>query len=107
MSILRNNTKRLIIVHGKKLIPGRASSDMNVEAVKKQYPAVAQMIAKGDITEITVEQAKAIEEDFESRSLADLKDYAAENGINIDGLKKKADIVAVIKAAKNKKHEGK
>lgn len=102
MSILRNNTKRLIVVNGEKLIPGRATADINVDALKSQYPMIADMLANGDLTEITVAQAKAIEEDFESRSLADLKDYAAEKGINIDGLKKKSDIVSVIKAAKVK-----
>ncbi len=98
MSILRNNTAHIIIVGGTMLIPGRVTPDVDDEKLGGLYPELKQMINKGDISVITTAQAKAIEADFEERSIADLKDYAKEHGINIDGLKKKADIVAVIKA---------
>lgn len=45
MSILRNNTKRLIVVNGEKLIPGRATADINVDALKSQYPMISDMLA--------------------------------------------------------------
>lgn len=107
MSIVRNNSKRLILVDDKKLVPGRASSDIDVEKAKKKFPSFAKMVESGEIEVITAAQAKAIEKDFEERSKADLIDYAKENGIDIAGLTKKADIVAVIKAAKDKQYEGK
>lgn len=37
-------------------------------------------------------------DDLDERTVADLRDYALEYGINLDGLTRKADIVAAIRA---------
>ena len=98
MSILKNNTAHVIMVGGVMLVPGRSTPDLDVEKLRKIYPELGKMIECDDVSVITTAQAKAIEADFEERSLAELKDYANEHGINIKGLTKKSDIVAVIKA---------
>lgn len=106
MGIIRNNTAHLIIVDDRKIVPGRATTDFDVAKAKKLYPEFARMVAEGEITVITEAQAKAIEKAFEEQSVQDLKDYAREHNINVDGLKK-AEIIAVIKAEQNKQYEGK
>lgn len=51
------------------------------------------------VTEVDDDQpAEADADDLDGRTVADLRDYAVEYGIDLDGITRKADIVAAIRA---------
>lgn len=57
-----------------------------------------EILSKGNFVE-AIEETENEVKPIEDMAFAELKEYAKFRGVNIDGLKKKADILTAIKAA--------
>ncbi len=57
-----------------------------------------EILSRGNFVE-AIKEAEAEVKPIEAMTFAELKEHAKNRGVNIDGLKKKADILAAIKAA--------
>lgn len=64
-----------------------------------------EILSKGNFVEsaektiVPIEETESEVKPIEDMAFAELKEYAKIRGVNIDGLKKKADILTAIKAA--------
>lgn len=60
---------------------------------------VPELVAKGAIVTIAPKAAEGSGKSIDAMKVDELKAYAEEHNINIEGIEKKADILAAIKAA--------
>lgn len=114
--VLVNKSAHAVVIDGVLFSPGSPISGLDVEALKKKFPMVGDMIEAGEMVELDEAQAakekaekekaeaeKAKEEKaFEEQTLDELKAYAAAHNIDISKLKKRGDIIAVLKEATNR-----
>lgn len=94
---LINNSLGIICLGDKNLIPGGDPVEVTDEELG--HPFIA---AKIKARELTVEEGEKALEDM---SATELKAYAAGKEIDLGAAKSKQDIIAVIKAAEEKKAE--
>lgn len=116
MAKLLNNTARVIAFGGIVLIPSIAAECKLRQDDLAQYPTLSNLIDNGDIEvfafdapvikgaaeeveEQPEEQPEDVEteQDFEEMSVAQLKAYAHDNGIDLGKAYKKAEIIEKIK----------
>ena len=60
---------------------------------------VDALVQKGAIVTVAPEEVKAPQKAVDEMKIGELREYAADNNIDISGLEKKADILAAVKAA--------
>ena len=113
--VLINKSARAVIAGGTLFSPNVPVS-VNVEELKKTYPAIGEMIEAGELVVADEDEAKKIkakevaekaekekeEKALEEQTLDELKAYAAKHNISIEGLKKRGDVIAVLKEAMNR-----
>lgn len=109
--LLKNISKRLIVVDDKKIIPGYSAE---VSDTYSDHPIVLDMIAdkeleKAEDTKTTSAANKEIgnsqgseEVDFKDMKVSELEAYADEHGIDLTGAKTKEEKIALIKANESK-----
>ena len=116
MAKLLNNTARVIAFGGIVLIPSILAECTLRQDDLAQYPTLSNLIDNGDIEVLAFDApvikgaAEEVEEqpeeepedagtdpDFEEMSVAELKAYARENGIDLAKAYKKAEIIEVLK----------
>jgi len=114
--VLINKSACAVVVGGTLFSPNVPVSGLKVEELKKLYPGIAEMLEAGTMVEADEKKVKAAanakakaeaekaaeEKAFEEQALDELKAYAAKHNIPIDGLKKRGDIIAVLKEATNR-----
>lgn len=104
--LLKNISKRLIVVDDKKIIPGRSAEVSDSYA---DHPVVVDMIANKELAKVgdkdTIPADKepstipvTEEVDFKDMKVAELEAYATEHGIDLTGAKTKEEKIALIKA---------
>ena len=90
-----NNTARIISVgNDATLIPFRMT-EVN-EKTMKRYPRIMEMLESGEITAVNKGEAAKVQESLDSKTLEQLKELAAEKGIDTKGLKSKDDFLAAL-----------
>lgn len=98
--ILINNSERAVIFGGTILIPSRPCDVNGTSAdLKNTYPVLKGLMDNGIVKIISEDEAAAAEDSLASKTLDQLRAYAAEKGIDLTGLTKKDDIVAAIEKA--------
>lgn len=70
-----------------------------LKSLKDKYPALADYITDGAVKSITSVAAQQALSDLEAKTIDELKQYAANNNVDLSGKDTKDDIVAAIKAA--------
>lgn len=102
--LLKNISKRLIVVEDKKIIPGYLSDTYAA------HPVVIDMIANKELEKVeNCKDAATISEetgngqgseevDFKDMKVSELETYASEHGIDLTGAKTKEEKIALIKA---------
>jgi len=105
--LLKNISKRLIVVEDKKIIPGYFAEVSDTYAA---HPVVIDMIANKElekvenckdaatISEETGNDQGSEEVDFKDMKVSELETYASEHGIDLTGAKTKEEKIALIKA---------
>jgi hypothetical protein len=103
MEILRvtlvNNSPRVYCLGSTDLIPGKPES---VEKHYLDHPDIAAALEDGDLKQVeeqAEQQAGAGDSAIDKMTVDELRQYAAEKGIDLGDAKVKPDIVAAIKAA--------
>lgn len=97
---LLNRQARVIMVQDLKLIPGRPCAfEGDIETIKATYPRIARLIKAGEVVVIDEKAARQAEQKLEELTVEKLREYAAANGISLDGCTKKDAILAAIEAA--------
>ncbi len=108
---LTNNSVRVICIGSKNIIPG--AGPVEVSAKDIEHPIIAAKIKAGILTltedsapetavaEVTVADAAAADP-LAEMTVAQLKAYASKEKIDLGEASKKADIIAIIKAAEAK-----
>ena len=95
-----NKTKAIVAFGNTLLVPAKPIEIANFDEVVAKYPLVAELVRSGDIEKVSEEKAAEMTEELEKQTVAGLREYAKNRGINIEGLSKKADIVnAIMNAA--------
>ena len=90
-----NNTARIISVgNDATLIPFRMT-EVN-EKTMKHYPRIMEMLESGEITAVDKGEAAKVQESLDSKTLEQLKEIAAEKGIDTKGLKNKDDFLVAL-----------
>ena len=94
-----NNAPRLIVAGATRFIPA-TPVECDFDALRAVYTDLDDYVANGTLVVVSDAQAKKAEEALEEKSIALLRKVAAKNGIDVKGLRKKADIIAAIKEGK-------
>ena len=68
MSNLINNTKRVIVVDGVMLVPGKVQQVKDVKKLTAKYPRLAELIESGEVAENTDDVKQSASEE-DSRSI--------------------------------------
>lgn len=103
MATLKNNTARFYYVNGIALVPGRTVTTSMTLADIKEYPSFYSAVQAGliefteDIATVVVDEVPHM--DFDTMTLAELKHYAHDKGIDLGDATKKYDILAIVKNA--------
>lgn len=105
--LLKNISKRLIVVEDKKIIPGYSAEVSDTYA---SHPIVIDMIANKELEKVeNCKVASIVSEgssnsqgpevvDFKNMKVSELEAYASEHGIDLTGAKTKEEKIALIKA---------
>ena len=91
-----NNAPRLIVAGSTRFVPA-TPVECDIEALCAVYSDLNDYIASGTLVIVSEAQAKKAVEALEEKSVALLRKVAAEKGIDVKGLRKKADIINAIK----------
>lgn len=91
-----NKAPRLIVAGSTRFIP-LTPTECDFDALRAVYTDLNGYIDDGTLVIVNDAQAKKALEDLEEKSVALLRKVAAEKGIDIKGLRKKADIIDAIK----------
>jgi hypothetical protein len=94
-----NNAPRLIVAGGTRFVP-LTPVECDFDALRAKYSDLNGYIADGTLVIVSEAQAKKAVEALEEKSIALLRKVAAEKGIDVKGLRKKADIIEAIKEGK-------
>lgn len=95
-----NNTARIISVgNDATLIPFRMT-EVN-EKTMKRYPRIMEMLEAGEIAAVDKGEAVKVQESLDSKTLEQLKELAAEKGIDTKSLKSKEDFLAALGVKSN------
>lgn len=98
--ILLNHTEHAIMLGDVLLIPAKPCKvPGTLKSLKDKYPALADYITAGAVESITSAAAQQALSDLEAKTIDELKQYAANNNVDLAGKTNKDDIVAAIKAA--------
>lgn len=98
--ILLNHTEHAIMLGDVLLIPAKPCKvPGTLKSLKDKYPALADYITDGEVESITSAAAQQALSDLEAKTIDELKQYAANNNVDLSGKATKDDIVAAIKAA--------
>ena len=91
-----NKAPRLIVAGSTRFIP-LTPTECDFDKLRAVYTDLNDYVADGTLVIVSDAQAKKALEDLEEKSVALLRKVAAEKGIDIKGLRKKADIIDAIK----------
>ena len=94
-----NKAPRLIVAGNVRFIP-LTPVECDFDALRETYTDLNDYVDDGTLVIVSDAQAKKALEDLEEKSVALLRKVAADKGINVKGLRKKADIINAIKEGK-------
>lgn len=94
-----NNAPRLIVAGTTRFVP-LTPTECDIEKLRSVYTDLNDYIADGTLSIVSEAQAEKAEEALEEKSVALLRKVAAKKGIDVKGLRKKADIINAIKEGK-------
>lgn len=94
-----NNAPRLIVAGNTRFVPA-TPVECDFDKLRAVYTDLDGYIADGTLVIVSEAQAKKAVEALEEKSIALLRKVAAEKGIDVKGLRKKADIINAIKEGK-------
>lgn len=101
MTILLNTTQHAMVYGSILLIPAKPVEVKETEdELKTLYPALKKAMNNGVLKVITKAEAKRAEKDLNTQTIEELKAYATSHDIDLTGVTKKDDILAVISKAK-------
>ena len=92
------NTKAKLIVAGRTKFVPATPIDVDIDALAKLYPDLADFLEDGTLKKLTEAEAKKAEEDLEVKTVAMLKKIASKKGIDTKGMKK-AEIIEALRKA--------
>ena len=91
-----NNAPRLIVAGATRFVP-LTPTECDFDKLRAVYTDLNDYVADGTLVIVSDAQAVKAEEALEEKSVALLRKVAAKKGIDIKGLRKKAEIIAAIK----------
>ena len=94
-----NKAPRLIVAGSVRFVP-LTPVECDFEALCAVYHDLNDYVAKGLLVVVTEQQAQEALENLEEKTIALLRKVAAKKGIDVKGLRKKADIINAIKEGK-------
>jgi hypothetical protein len=92
--LVKNASKRLICIDGKRIIP---LQQVEIPDNYANHPVVAEMLKKKELVDVADENQST--KDFSKMTVKEIEAFAQEHGIDLTGATNKEEKIALVQAA--------
>lgn len=92
--LVKNASKRLICIDGKRIIP---LQQVEIPDNYANHPVVAEMLKNNELVDVTDENQPT--KDFSKMTVKEIDAFAQEHGIDLTGATNKEEKIALVQAA--------